>query len=54
MEKPRVIFLDAVGTLFGVQGSVGEVYSAIANQFGVTVPASALNEAFVKAFASAE
>ncbi|EGJ33434.1 MULTISPECIES: HAD family hydrolase [Moorena] len=54
MEKPRVIFLDAVGTLFGVQGSVGEVYSAIANQFGVTVPASALDKAFVKAFASAE
>lgn len=54
MEKPRVIFLDAVGTLFGVQGSVGEVYSAIANQFGVTVPASALDKAFVKAFASTE
>ncbi|NEO79365.1 HAD family hydrolase [Moorena sp. SIO4G3] len=54
MEKPRVIFLDAVGTLFGVKGSVGEVYSAIANQFGVTVPASALDKAFVKAFASAE
>ncbi|AOY78928.1 HAD family hydrolase [Moorena producens JHB] len=54
MEKPRVIFLDAVGTLFGVQGSVGEVYSAIANQFGVTVPASALDKAFVKAFGSAE
>ena len=50
--QPKVIFLDAVGTLFGVRGSVGEVYSAIANQFGVTVPAETLNEAFFAAFAA--
>ncbi len=37
MEKPKVIFLDAVGTIFGVKGSVGEVYSQIAAEFGVTV-----------------
>ncbi|MFN6223902.1 MAG: hydrolase, partial [Dolichospermum sp.] len=24
MKKPKVIFLDAVGTLFGVKTSVGE------------------------------
>jgi putative hydrolase of the HAD superfamily len=50
--QPKVILLDAVGTLFGVRGSVGEVYSAIAHQFGVTVPAETLNEAFFQAFAA--
>lgn len=52
-KQPKVIFLDAVGTLFGVRGSVGEVYSAIAHQFGVIVPAKTLNEAFFQAFAAA-
>lgn len=37
MKKPKVIFLDAVGTLFGVKGSVGTVYSQIAQDFGVEV-----------------
>ncbi len=52
MQQPKVIFLDAVGTLFGVRGSVGEVYSAIAQDFGVQVQAEALNEAFLQAFAA--
>jgi putative hydrolase of the HAD superfamily len=52
MQQPKVIFLDAVGTLFGVRGSVGEVYSAIAAEFGVQVQAEALNEAFLQAFAA--
>ncbi|MGB5962748.1 MAG: HAD-IA family hydrolase [Coleofasciculaceae cyanobacterium] len=51
-KQPKVILLDAVGTLFGVRGSVGEVYSAIADQFGVKVPAETLNEAFFSAFAA--
>jgi putative hydrolase of the HAD superfamily len=50
---PRVIFLDAVGTLFGVKGSVGEVYSQIAQQHGVTVDAAALNRAFLTSFRAA-
>jgi putative hydrolase of the HAD superfamily len=54
MQQPKVIFLDAVGTLFGVRGSVGEVYGAIAQKFGVTVPAKTLNEAFFQAFAASE
>jgi len=54
MHQPKVIFLDAVGTLFGVRGSVGEVYGAIAQKFGVTVPAKTLNEAFLQAFAASE
>ncbi len=54
MQQPKVIFLDAVGTLFGVRGSVGEVYSAIAHQFGVKVPPETLHEAFLQAFAASE
>jgi putative hydrolase of the HAD superfamily len=52
MQQPKVIFLDAVGTLFGVRGSVGEVYGAIAHQFGVEVPVQPLNKAFLQAFAA--
>jgi putative hydrolase of the HAD superfamily len=54
MQQPKVIFLDAVGTMFGVRGSVGEIYSAIAQQFGVKVPAQTLNEAFIQAFAASQ
>lgn len=53
MEKPKVIFLDAVGTIFGVKGSVGEVYSQIAAEFGVTVTPEILNREFHKSFAAA-
>lgn len=53
MSKPKVIFLDAVGTLFGVKGSVGEVYSAIARSFGVLASADALNTAFYEVFKDA-
>ncbi|HBB33673.1 MAG TPA: hydrolase [Cyanobacteria bacterium UBA8803] len=54
MQHPKVILLDAVGTLFGVRGSVGEVYSAIAQRFGVSASATLLDEAFFQAFATAE
>ncbi|SRR5579883_110299 len=50
---PQVIFLDAVGTLFGVKGSVGEVYAEIARQFGVDVPAATVNRAFFQSFRAA-
>jgi putative hydrolase of the HAD superfamily len=50
MPQPKVIFLDAVGTIFGVRGSVGEIYSAIAAINGVNIPAKALNQAFYQAF----
>ncbi len=52
-RRPRVIFLDAVGTLFGIKGSVGEVYSQIAQQHGVNVDAAALNRAFFTSFRAA-
>ncbi|MFP4336852.1 MAG: HAD-IA family hydrolase [Halothece sp.] len=53
MAQPRVIFFDAVGTLFGVKGSVGEVYSAIARRFGVLTSPEELNQAFYQVFKTA-
>jgi putative hydrolase of the HAD superfamily len=50
MERPKVIFLDAVGTLFGVKGSVGKIYSQIAQEFGVEVSGETLNQTFVRSF----
>ncbi|WP_254721969.1 HAD family hydrolase [Kovacikia minuta] len=52
-SPPQVIFLDAVGTLFGVKGSVGEVYRDIARRFGVEVRATTLNQAFFQSFRAA-
>lgn len=49
-RHPKVIFLDAVGTLFGIRGSVGEIYSAIARQFGVNVASDILDKAFFQSF----
>lgn len=49
-ERPKVIFLDAVGTLFGVRGSVGEVYGEIASRFNVKVSPELINQAFYKSF----
>jgi putative hydrolase of the HAD superfamily len=53
MERPKVIFLDAVGTLIGVKGSVGEVYCQIAQEFDVEVSADTLNQAFTESFKAA-
>lgn len=52
ISYPQVIFFDAVGTLFGVRGSVGEVYGELARQHGVEVSAEALNRAFYQSFKS--
>ncbi|MCU0536751.1 MAG: HAD family hydrolase [Hydrococcus sp. Prado102] len=49
-SQPKVIFLDAGGTLFGVKGSVGEIYGAIARQAGVEVLPSLLDETFIQSF----
>ncbi len=45
-----VIFLDAVGTLFGVRESVGYAYSIIAARFGVQCDRSQLDRAFMEVF----
>ena len=47
---PKVIFFDAVGTLFGVKGSVGKIYQQLASQHGVVVSAEDLDRAFGYAF----
>lgn len=53
MQKPKVILLDAVGTLFGVKGSVGEVYSQLARDFDIVVDAEILNQKFYQSFKAA-
>lgn len=50
MEQPQVIFLDAVGTLFGIRGSVGAIYGQLAQAFGVEVSEAELNFAFGQSF----
>lgn len=52
-DRPQVIFLDAVGTLFGVKGSVGEVYRQVALRFGVEAEAAVLDKAFFQSFKAA-
>ncbi len=51
--KPTVLFFDAVGTLFRVRGSVGQIYSQVAADYGVRVDPQALDRAFYQAFAEA-
>jgi putative hydrolase of the HAD superfamily len=49
-ERPKVIFLDAVGTLFGVRESVGAIYGAIARKFGVNADDLLIDQAFFQSF----
>ncbi len=53
LELPQVIFFDAMGTLFGLQESVGDIYRKLAEQFGVKVNSQQLNQAFFKTFKTA-
>jgi putative hydrolase of the HAD superfamily len=50
MQQPKVIFLDAMGTLFDLRQSVGEVYAMVAAEVGVTVAADVLNQTFRQSF----
>jgi putative hydrolase of the HAD superfamily len=50
MTLPKLILLDAVGTLFGVKGSVGAVYADLARQHGVMTDPIALDAAFRQSF----
>jgi len=52
-SKPNVVFFDAVGTLFGVSGSVGKIYADLARSHGVHSDAATLDQGFFKAFKSA-
>ena len=51
---PKVIYLDAFGTLFGVKSSVGELYAQLAHSAGVTSDPQAVNQAFYQSFGKAE
>jgi putative hydrolase of the HAD superfamily len=50
LPLPKVICLDAFGTLFGVRGSVGQIYSEIASKYGVECVPDALNKFFYTVF----
>ncbi len=50
---PEVVFFDAVGTLFGIRGTVGAIYAEAAARFGVTVDPQALDRAFYASFEAA-
>lgn len=50
LSLPKVICLDAVGTLFGVRDSVGNIYSEVASKYGVNCAPELLNKYFYAAF----
>jgi putative hydrolase of the HAD superfamily len=47
----QLVLFDAVGTLFGVHGSVGEIYHNFAANYGVSLQPSAINQRFGAVFA---
>ncbi|MBE9044454.1 HAD-IA family hydrolase [Pleurocapsales cyanobacterium LEGE 10410] len=50
---PKVVFFDAMGTLFGLQSSVGKIYQQHALKYDVKVDAKLLDRAFSESFKSA-
>jgi putative hydrolase of the HAD superfamily len=50
--RSELIFLDAVGTLFRVRGSVGAIYGSIAERYGVIADSSRIELEFRRAFRS--
>ncbi len=52
-SPPKAIFFDAVGTLFGIKGSVGKIYAQFAAQAGVQVNPPELDRAFFESFSQA-
>ena len=52
-QLPKVIFLDAVGTIFGVKNNVGCIYTKLASKYGVNRDAQLINQYFYKAFKEA-
>jgi putative hydrolase of the HAD superfamily len=53
MKQPKVVFLDAVGTLFGVRTTVGNIYADLAKKYGIEVSPEVLQNEFTKAFSEA-
>ena len=52
-SHPKVIFFDAMGTLFDLKSSVGEIYQQFALKHGVKTDANSLNKAFIKSYQAA-
>ncbi|MEO6726928.1 MAG: HAD-IA family hydrolase [Blastocatellia bacterium] len=50
LHTPKVIFFDAAGTLLEVRGSVGEIYSRVAAQYGLHADAEQLQQNFARWF----
>lgn len=50
---PKVIFFDAMGTLFELKTSVGEIYQQHALKYGVEADDKMLQNAFIQSFKSA-
>lgn len=50
---PKVIFFDAMGTLFGLHTSVGNIYQQFAHQYGVQIDALSLQQAFIESYQAA-
>lgn len=49
----KAVFFDAAGTLFGVNGSVGEIYALLARAHGKEITAADLEAGFRRCFANA-
>ncbi len=50
---PKVIFFDAMGTLFDLEKSVGEIYQQFALKYSVKTDVESLNKAFIKSYQAA-
>jgi putative hydrolase of the HAD superfamily len=50
LYSPQVVFFDAGGTLLEVRGSVGEIYSRAASQYGLHAEAEQLQQNFARWF----
>jgi putative hydrolase of the HAD superfamily len=53
LHQVKTIFFDAAGTLFTVNGSVGDIYARIARDYGKEVAVSDLELGFRRCFAAA-
>lgn len=52
-SRPKVIFLDAMGTLFDLKQSVGEIYQQYAGKYDVNIDPELIEAAFIHSFKSA-
>src|SRR5215510_8571335 len=52
-RKVKAIFFDAAGTLFTVNGSVGDIYARLAREHGKDVAVTDLEQGFRRYFAAA-